>query len=238
MSKNVLVGINGLAREAENLWVGVDGKARRVKSAYIGVNGVARKFWPNIIYVWNRYGVNALNNYSYSRYPSRDIEYHVPGYVYDIKGNRLSNPIVYYTKYIGDRIDQILESDNGYIGFNVSSKFDASDLYDDRTIVMNPRSTVLLYTSPGMFQVANNGIVYRNDSNSDTVEMFFYYSDGLLVEGQKRNMNIEANLITIDSVEYQQGTYIDQVFSEESSTYPQNGKQGNYWYVYQGTMDN
>ena len=34
-----------------------------------------------------------------------------------------------------------------------------------------------------------------------------------------------------------QGSYIDQVFSENSSQYPQNGIQGSYWYVYQGIQE-
>lgn len=33
-----------------------------------------------------------------------------------------------------------------------------------------------------------------------------------------------------------QGSYIDQVFSENPSQYPKNGISGNYWYVYQGTQ--
>lgn len=46
MTKNVLVGVNNVAKKPKNIYVGVDGKARRVKAAYVGVNGIAKQVWP------------------------------------------------------------------------------------------------------------------------------------------------------------------------------------------------
>lgn len=46
MAKNVLVGVNNIAKKPSNIYVGVDNKARKVKAVYIGVNGIARQCWP------------------------------------------------------------------------------------------------------------------------------------------------------------------------------------------------
>lgn len=54
MAKNVLVGVNNIAKKPRNIYVGVDGKARRVKEVYAGVDGIAKKVWPSSV-LPNRY---------------------------------------------------------------------------------------------------------------------------------------------------------------------------------------
>lgn len=46
MAKNILVGVNNIAKKPSNIYVGVDNKARKVKAVYVGVNGIARQCWP------------------------------------------------------------------------------------------------------------------------------------------------------------------------------------------------
>lgn len=45
MAKNILIGIDGVARRVGTLYVGVDGVARKVKRGYIGIDNVARVFY-------------------------------------------------------------------------------------------------------------------------------------------------------------------------------------------------
>ena len=45
MSKNVYIGVGGVARKVKNIYIGVGGVARKVKKGYIGVGGVARLFY-------------------------------------------------------------------------------------------------------------------------------------------------------------------------------------------------
>ena len=47
MSKNVYIGVGGVARKVKNIYIGVGGVARKVKKGYIGVGGVARLFYEN-----------------------------------------------------------------------------------------------------------------------------------------------------------------------------------------------
>lgn len=46
MAKNILVGVNNIAKKPKNIYVGVNNKARKVKAVYVGVNGIARQAWP------------------------------------------------------------------------------------------------------------------------------------------------------------------------------------------------
>lgn len=45
MSKNLYIGIDGVARRVKRAYIGVDGVARRVKAGYRGANGLARQFF-------------------------------------------------------------------------------------------------------------------------------------------------------------------------------------------------
>ena len=47
MSKNVYIGVGGVARKVKNIYIGVGGVARKVKKGYIGVGGVARLFYSS-----------------------------------------------------------------------------------------------------------------------------------------------------------------------------------------------
>ena len=47
MTKNILAGVNNVARKPNAIYVGVNNVARKVKEVYAGVGGVAQKVWPN-----------------------------------------------------------------------------------------------------------------------------------------------------------------------------------------------
>lgn len=222
MSKNVLVGVDGLAREAENLWVGVDGKARRVKSAYVGVNGVARKFWPKIVYVWNRYSIN------YNIVETFQRKYYGSNYYYSYILRNVSGNLVY--RY-GTTTQQTAWP------FNIVSK---SNLYVNNTVYVS--TGAFFAVSPVEYEVGENPplswyvirengtslvrgrLYYDNPPNSSTNSV--YVALGELSEPGLYRINRQAS----------QGSYVGQVTSENPNTYPQNGQSGSYWYVYQGTQ--
>ena len=59
MSKEMYIGVNGVARRVKEFYVGVNGVARKVKKAYVGVNGVAREFYsPDF---WLPSGITVAN---------------------------------------------------------------------------------------------------------------------------------------------------------------------------------
>lgn len=250
MSKNVLVGVDGLAREAENLWVGVDGKARRVKSAYVGVDGIARKFWPRIVYVWNKYNIDI--NYTYKWYRAT------------IETTLVNNGAWYATEisstfinYYWIHSDSFSVNENWFdLGsptrrYTISTK-PSSGTTEDRSFidtygfVIPSRSyattskTIYEINSNSEFAVSNmSGKYHYNIKPYRIIENTGY----ITVTSDKRNDYPDNNQIGDYFYTYvgsetsnSRGSYIGKVYSEQSNAYPKNGIQGNYWYVYQGTQ--
>lgn len=228
MSKNVLVGVNGLAREAENLWVGVDGKARKVKSAYVGVNGVARKFWPKIVYVWNRYGISykltesaqirymdSRGNFYYS-YIQRNPSYN-RAYIYSTSN---TNTAANWPFEITSRGSSFWTGDSTYISINAYFSVSPT-LYE----AGERPSSLVWYTTR-----CSNPNYVRSVLEFDSI-----YPDStnhIYIDLDNEN---GATLYKIGR-QASQGSYVGQVTSENPNMYPQNGQSGSYWYVYQGTQ--
>lgn len=67
-----------------------------------------------------------------------------------------------------------------------------------------------------------------------------YHANGRVTSGGDDTYTVRYDKIAISQdtgrTQLVQGIYIDQVFSENPSQYPQNGVSGSYWYVYQGTQ--
>lgn len=234
MSKNVLVGVNGLAREAENLWVGVDGKARKVKSAYVGVNGVARKFWPKIRYVWGRYTIKyEFGERVAPTFTIRDEHSDKPktsyyGIMYQnvTTGKYIYKVTDYYPTVLNNWPPEI----------NVVEYIDLDDWHTSRLGVDD-------------FLIGASDIEFnRGDRPTSGIDWWIVKSNGSSLVATYVNYNMQrANTVYCDlsiddsrSKIYKitrtpvRGTYIDQVFSDQPNTYPQNGQSGSYWYVYQG----
>lgn len=70
----------------------------------------------------------------------------------------------------------------------------------------------------------------RNGSSAYYITRVPYESGGYNARYTKT-----ARMRQLDTQEASQGTYIDQVESENPSAYPNNGQSGNYWYVLQTT---
>lgn len=228
MSKNVLVGVDGLAREAENLWVGVDGKARRVKSAYVGVNGVARKIWPKIVYVWNRYNIE----YDYTR-TSLTPNYAGTGQ------NRFS---WYKVLSIPNGVNNayahgIYESDFNY----ETGEWD--NVYS-RTTYRNGTQSALSKSYIWIFSTTNYGgqsvksIAYEFASSGSRTSSLCEIGEGDYYDlaGSGVYVHNLSRLSVYNSTSKQGSTLLGRVTSENRNTYPTNGISGNYWYVYQGTQ--
>ena len=189
----------------------MNGVARKVKSAYVGVNGVARKFWPRIVYVWNRYNINYT--WSYSLVASGGSMYHP----YSGAWGRS-----YYNVNISTETAPTIDA-TGSVIWNGNSNVITID--DDIYRVD--------YHSPNYYYYIRlldfgNRIIRTNGAQLYVTDYNYRYETVI--------QSISASSVWTMSTTPNKGSYIDQVFSEKPNTYPQNNRLGIYWYVYQGTQ--
>lgn len=217
MARRIYIS-NGTARRARTLYVGVNNAARRVTAAYIGVGGSARKIYPGS-YLWNRY--NVKSEYQYTPYVmsdtniafSRNAEFRQYSLITSYRTSVSNNTFLFILDQ-GDRIpnpDEIEELTNGTVFY----AFEGWCYY--------------IGTSSG--QSLNEIRADFGLSSGASGQQMVQFTKISGTYGGTVNKKVWSSSRT---TVYSQGSYIDQVVSDNRSAYPDNGRSGNYWYVYQG----
>ena len=247
MAKKDYVGINGVARKINARYVGVNNVARKVKKGYIGVGGVARLFFQAAT-TWKRYAVVTNYTYSLSKSSTESVN---PGSSNISKtisnvaaiGSVTSTSTSTFSKYPA----AFLNTSTGVVtltgtGLSVGDKIQSQ--YADsanNNFETYQRGYVLLTTNKIMEINGWQGTDYYGEEYSRKPYVTITsYSGGTLklsfYHGYLRGVSAKYSIIAHDVVSSvssrTKGSYIDTVEAEDG-TYPDNGIQGNYWYVKQ-----
>ena len=237
MAQGVFIGNNGKAKKIKNIFIGVNGKAQKVSKAYIGVNGIAQQFYPG--YVWNRYNTITTITYKWNRYTI--VTRLAPNGWYYNDYCPITNDIVItiwkdaemtreesvylstsdfpcYTQNtsgIGIRKSSQKDSLKAYEGYVYCT--DRDGYYDDSYREMDGN----VGRAPAVYMPKEGAGTLMGSVTSTT---FQYPNNG-----------ISGNywyIYTSSTTSYSQGSYIDQVESDNPSAYPDNGRGSDgYWYV-------
>ena len=201
---------------SKGLFLGSNEIARKGTDLYVGVNGVARKVSKGYVGIdgvarefWPRYHV--WNRYTIATVTVNSVLFEDLGswgFTWNVGGG--GSIYVYYT--YSEATIQNAPVINNY--WNTSAF-----QYDDLKRLGNS-----VWVS---FQ-------YRYNEKAYPYVMVYIVDRGGSGDGIEYRYNRRATLQ--QTPQQQQGTYIDQVFSVQPNTYPQNGISGSYWYVYQGTQ--
>ena len=225
MAKGQYVGVGGAARKVKQIYVGASSVARKAKSGYVGVSGVARRFFQSG-YTWKRsavnYGVSETKIFQKScfdyDYPYSGVVSYYNGRVGNLKGTTTS-PIRCDAEglYIPSGTLTYPGSSTGSAGFNIQTS---------RSIQWFCANESTMITD-------------TDDESGDTSPYFI--PDGIIREDlrYKRMYRVVGNYSQDYYYTYlvqpktSQGSYMDEVTSEDPAAYPENGEQDGYWYVKQ-----
>ena len=257
MSKKIYIGVNGAAKEVDPLYVSVGGSTKKISKVYVGVDGVAKQAYPETVtHKWNRYNVNTT--YYWDRYeciftffwdvyefdaylrtdPSRThfksqcsgevaTDYHIATGGYDRQALIAFDPdevIPFSTNLSGTY----------YCGWYSGSQFrcdNSGSVVATLTIGSGPMIKARIQYTQDDSTTASYGIrlgskIGRVSSNDSTTypdydsladvprgEIYYYQRDS-------------------SSTEYSKGSYVKSVNSSNRNAYPDNSRDGSYWYVY------
>ena len=198
---------------ARRIYIGT-GTARKVKTAYIGSGNVARKIVKGYVGVGNQAKQFWPIQYVWNRYRiSTVIRYteNQTGILYTVP----NYTAIYGSHSAGD--SYTFNSSNGTFLINNVQEWDMS--YGPRLVVY---AGTVDYSSRAVNSFdASSGrlytVIYPIEINLDNRGHVSLY---------QINTSQQSSQV--------QGSYIDQVRSENRSAYPDNGVSGSYWYVYQG----
>lgn len=226
MAKGQYVGVGGAARRVKQIYVGASSVARKAKSGYEGVSGVARRFFQSG-YTWKRYAVN----YGVSE----STAYGIACSKFDIP---YSGEINYGSAKVG-RVEGtttspiLCDKEGLYIPSGTLS-YPAS--YQGTTSFNIERSRNIQWFCGG----EQPKITKRSDDES--AETYPYITPyGRINENTRYqkiyrvvgNWSKDYYYIYLVQPKTSQGSYVDEVTSEDPAAYPENGEQDGYWYVKQ-----
>ena len=236
MARNIFIGNAEKAENVKNLYIGVDGKAQKIQKAYIGVDGIAQQFYP--VYVWNRYVLNSSSSWGFTS--SHLLSQSTPErlQVADSKGNQETRYVLGCIMDENKAIDivrnnRVISEDDGY-RFSAYSDRDRSDYFSNNQIgfFITVNSAGISIINP----VSNSVPVYKFMGSNNRGAMFFIETRGTMGWGWNTYSSTAGSMYVgriTKRYNYSQGTYIDQVYSDNPSAYPSNGHDGQYWYVAQ-----
>lgn len=229
MSKNIYIGQSDLSRRVGVLYIGVSGQARKIKKAYIGIDGKAKQFYPDdVTYKWNRY--NIKTSYKWNRYNIKI------SYVWD--QYNATNTLNYTSEQV-DNIRFMGVGDPSGTSYKLSMEdgepkiavtdVDSSEIeLGESRYVNNLGTTLYGYDDPRYPPVWPQIVVYAYDVYEDKPSDYIYKITGVM-NGPYSAIDVFKMTAT---GEIKRGSYIKEVTSSSSSTYPSDGISGSYWYVY------
>ena len=191
---------------SKNFYIGSSGRAREGKEIYVGVNGRARKVIKGYVGIGGVCRQFWPGIYTWNRYTIIQKENYSYEYIEEpvhLGYTLTSGREIFYTTETNP--ENIFDSNLGYFTPLTSVKF-----YDRNSFLKN--KFIANYNNPRSLQL----LVRWQEQDSGGYQT--YFSD-------------EAKInVTYENIS---GDYVDQVFSEDINAYPENGIQGDYWYVLQ-----
>lgn len=192
---------------SKNFYIGSSGRAREGKEIYVGVSGRARKVIKGYVGIGGVCRQFWPGIYTWNRYTIMQKETY--SYEYIEEPRHLGYTItsgreIFYTTESNP--ENIFDSNLGYFTPMSSVKF-----YDRRVDFLRNKF-IATYDNPTSLQL----LVDWQESNSGGYQT--YFTDEAKINTTYENIS---------------GDYVDQVFSEDINAYPENGIQGDYWYVLQ-----
>ena len=210
MSKKIYVPSSGLSHKTTKLRVGINNVSRNVVKGYIGINGSAKQFWPDEpVYVWNRYNVD-------------------PKYTYSVvyKGSYNST----WSKQTSGSFAKFaaFDSNTGQITLSNIQTYDYRWLLDHASMTVMDGYITIYNTKFDLGWSPNE--VYSTSAREGTFSQWYRIG----ITSTNRIMIFSRPDITSSISDYIRGSYLDQVTSKMRGSYPDDGVQGGYWYVYVG----
>ena len=238
MAHETYIGVNNIAQNVNKIWIGDNGVSKKVKRGYIGdANGIARLFFFSG-YVWNRY--NTITTYKWNKkdwlgyYPRHMSD---PDYMSNIT---YGDEEVYYTDvYFTDTESQTSWKGTrhnfetwtvSWFRSNVQGNYVRGSwsrlVYVGAVTGWNGDSNRPRIYIDGYQAVANENRKYYEDLGTVTSTDINAYPSNI------ENVHTDGYYYQRAGETYSQGSYIDQVESENPSAYPDNGRGSDgYWYV-------
>lgn len=220
MAHKVYIGNNtGVSRNVDKIYLGdTGGISRKVKKGYIGdSSGKARLFYFSG-YVWNRYTITLKEKrITYPRDTYLPITQDT-----DIVDRKYS-PGIFARKTkptYSSNSNTYNFSDDDFYSFG---SYEYGSYLNDNFVFVGFQTTDASSPYVPLIYVAD-----ENDSYGSLQINYNSYSGGVYEYMVTSRSGGPFSELYYDNA---QGTYIDQVISENPSAYPDNGQQGNYWYV-------
>ena len=213
MPRDIYLSPNGLSVRTNKLYIGINEVSRPISKVYIGVDGVSKQVWPKI-YKWNRYSVKTTNEYK-SSYKSDGSD----------------------TRYIANEDGLLTKKFPTEMTFDSSTgKFNISEpkLFEISKDVSYPNIYYTTYCTKTRYgdNLYITGIEDTEEGEYDSIyEVKAVYGRWDDVGTWPKYGIYTSSLVS--STE-SQGDFITSVTSTSRNAYPNNGKSGNYWYVFQG----
>ena len=214
MARKVYIGNNNVARNVKKIYVGVNGVARKVKKGYIGdSSGKARLFFSGATR-WNRYNIKTSTVYVWNQYTLiQEAQYD-----YYEKDNNISGTITLRGTQNIYRWPEFNKRTGYYENGRARSVYDC---YRNEDLLTWSTTSP---TSKTQYQFSRIDRLWDDTAASDEADRYeLWYSQYWTIEQE------------FDRYVYSQGSYIGQVTSASSDTYPDDDYTGNYWYVSNGT---
>ena len=238
MSKKIYIGVGDLAKEVDPLYISVGGSTKKVSKVYVGIDGVARQAYPNTItYKWNRYNVNTTyywdrynvkRTYKWNRYTTKTV------YIWD-KYNA-TNTLDYTSEQVdcirhigvsgeaGTSFKLVMDGDSPALQIeNISSRANLDGTRYVSDISVAPYGYDDPRYPPMWYQI----VIY--DYVADSGPQPYIYKCTPTIYGGYSAVDV-FKMVATGGVN--KGSYVGEITSSSSSTYPDDGVEGNYWYIY------
>lgn len=203
MSKKIYVGVDNKAKQVKTFYVGINNTARKIKKAYVGVNNTARQIWPGIVYTWKRYTINEITEYIWKRYKD-NVSY---TYTYSEKDNDVYGSLTMNGSATVYRFPELDKTKGAYYGDRSCTVKQFCETYDLGWMIKYQGATTSYCCGQGGYTKSGNNYT-------------FHYSQYWTVEKKIKGTN------------HSKGSYIDDVRSTSRSAYPDDARNGSYWYNY------
>lgn len=207
MAKSIYSNINNIDKKITKMYIGDnDNIAREAKKGYIGDDTNIARLFKSPEYVWQKYTLKSSASWSkvYSPAGFRDSNYILSRTI--VTGLTISNGVFTRKTYINNAwayVDMPITVYFGTIGGYGTLMGTSTRLYD-------------VYDISG-YNTFGKTTAYRFDLDTYTYQgSSSFRCTGTLYKGTITNS---------------QGTFVENIISEDPSTYPENGMQDGYWYV-------
>lgn len=258
MSKKIYIGVNGAAKEVDPLYVSVGGSTKKISKVYVGVDGVAKQAYPETVtHKWNRYNVNTT--YYWDRY---ECIFTFFWDVNEFDGSLMGGPsrTHFKSQCSGEVATDYHFATPGRYGGRAMIAFDPDEVipfstnlsgtyycgwYSGSQFRCDNSGTVLAALTIGSGSRINAQILYtQSNSSLSSYGVRIGSKIGRVSSNDSTTYPDYDSLADVpggeiyyyrrdnSSTEYSKGSYDGSVNSSNRNAYPDNGRDGSYWYVY------